>query len=65
MNPFDFEYAPGKRIRIGYRTPQLSAELDATGKVALAAELGMPVIEPGQGRKELLGLDEARTLFVP
>lgn len=33
-------------IRIGFRTPNLKRELDARGRVALARELGMTVIEP-------------------
>ena len=53
---------PAGPIAIGYRSPQLSDELDAAGKMALAHELGMSVIEPQCNKREITDLDSAKEL---
>jgi sugar phosphate isomerase/epimerase len=63
--PFDIALRGGGAIRIGFRTPGLKRELDAAGRVALAREFGMAVIEPqllpGIDR-DLTGPEDAREL---
>lgn len=51
----------GLRIRVGYRTPQLTGKLTNREKVELARELGMEIIEPQMG-KDFNCLEEARAL---
>ena len=49
-------------IRLGYRTPGLTAHLDAAGKMALAQELGMSVVEPQCNPREITDTQVARDL---
>ncbi len=46
METMHYRLPGGGTVRVGYRTPTLSGSLDAAGKMALAGELGMPVVEP-------------------
>jgi sugar phosphate isomerase/epimerase len=50
------------KFRIGYRSPGLGKELDVEGKMALAKELGMEVIEPMIKPWEIASCDVAREM---
>ncbi len=52
MNAFNIDLAEGQ-LRIGYRSPGLTKELDPDGKMALCRELGMTVIEPQINAREI------------
>lgn len=52
MTAMNYDLPGGAVLRVGYRTPGLSDVLDATGKMALAQELGMTVVEPQLADKE-------------
>lgn len=49
-------------LRIGYRTPGLSRELDPRGKMQLAVELGMEVVEPQNAPHEIATVEDAKAL---
>ena len=61
-SPLQLKLPTGALLEIGYRSPQLSDELDARGKMALAQELGMSVIEPQCNKREIVTITHAREL---
>ena len=62
MEKLTLAYGRDLKIPVGYRTPGLSDELDPRGKMELAVELGMDVVEPQLNPRELADLDYARRL---
>ena len=59
-NSMTYKLKDGASLSIGYRTPGLSKCLDAAGKMALARELGMSVVEPQIAEREFPDVDAVR-----
>jgi sugar phosphate isomerase/epimerase len=57
-----YEYQTGKTITIGYRSPGLSESHSPAEKIALAAELGLSIIEPQCIPRELPDIETARQM---
>jgi len=62
MKGLAIESGGGGRIDVGYRTPGLSKVLDARGKMELARELGMTVVEPQLVEREFASIDDAHAM---
>jgi sugar phosphate isomerase/epimerase len=61
--PLRLPLGDGRAIRIGYRTPMLKKELDARGRIALARDLGIEVIETQiNADRDIGSVEEAREL---
>lgn len=62
MSNMSLDLGGSAKLRIGYRSPGLGMELDAEGKMALAKELGMEIIEPMINPREIASFDVAREI---